>query len=93
MRLANVDFRKYQEQWLGWWDVVNPDWRERGDDGLSRSGDGSWDSMLHAGSNGFVNILAGLIGYWEVAEAEKWMESAQDVAWVLEQVVIAAKAR
>ena len=91
MVLKSNEESKYAEQWKTWWRSLNPDWRQ-GDGGrlLSPVVQGDWTCMLHAGSNGFVNVLAGLIAYHEVSTEEEWKEAAVDVASVLEQLVIAA---
>ncbi|KAI0083227.1 hypothetical protein BDY19DRAFT_900587, partial [Irpex rosettiformis] len=77
----------YGEAWLHWWDLLNPTWRERRNGTLQIGGSGDWSSLLHPGINGFLSVIAGLLAYHDVAEADEWWTSAQDVAWVIEQVL------
>lgn len=91
MALKSNEGSKYADQWKTWWRTLNPDWRQEVGGRLSRSEtQGDWACMLHVGSNGFVNILAGLIAYHGVSTDGEWKEAAEDVAWVLEQLVVAA---
>ena len=70
IKLTDREHHQYKEQWVAWWDTYNPAWRTRRDGRLAQEGAGDWSAMLHAGSNGYVNILVGLLGYHEVASDE-----------------------
>ncbi len=80
MQLKDRYSAEYGTQWVAWWDSLNPQWRKREKSVLLQQGKGSWHTMLHAGSNGYVNILAGLVGYYHVAGNEEWLSSARDIA-------------
>lgn len=91
MRLKDRFSAEYGTQWVAWWDSLNPQWRKRENGVLLQQGEGPWCTMLHAGSNGYVSILAGLVGYYQVAGDEEWLSSARDVAWVLQHTIAHAK--
>lgn len=90
MALKPDETRAYAKQWKAWWSTLNPEWRKRPDGELVITVGDDWTCMLHVGSNGFVNILAGLIAYHDVSAEAEWNDAATDVAWVLQQLLSTA---
>ncbi|KAJ7441804.1 hypothetical protein B0H11DRAFT_1932730 [Mycena galericulata] len=84
----------YQRDWWVWWDSLQPEWRERDDDGRwSINGNwgpsDSWDPLEAPGPNGCLSVVASLY-FWGIALAGRpetrvdWEAAVQDVAWMLE---------
>ena len=48
--------------------------------------------MLCPGTNGIVNVLAGLIGLKEVASEDTLLHYVQDVQWVIGELLAAKEA-
>ena len=44
--------------------------------------------LLKSGSNGWVNVLMGLVGLREVEDEDGWRVAFSDVCWVLRQVLL-----
>ncbi|KAJ7431202.1 hypothetical protein B0H11DRAFT_2262225 [Mycena galericulata] len=84
----------YQRDWWVWWDSLQPEWRERDDDGRwSINGNwgpsDAWDPLEAPGPNGCLSVVASLY-FWGIALAGRpetragWEAAVQDVAWMLE---------
>ncbi|KAF7799069.1 hypothetical protein EIP86_010299, partial [Pleurotus ostreatoroseus] len=77
---------KYTKQYKSWWDKINPTWRVRNGENLTRGGDGDWSSMTIGSTNGFLNVIAGLVALRDTVGVEEWREAMEDVLWVLQGV-------
>ncbi|KAF7790017.1 hypothetical protein EIP86_000965 [Pleurotus ostreatoroseus] len=77
---------KYAKQFKTWWNKINPAWRIREGEFLSRGGSGDWSSMAIGSTNGFLNIIAGLIALREATGVEDWGMMMRDILWVLQEV-------
>lgn len=66
---------------------MNPSWRDCEDGRLVIGGDGSWDTMSHTGTNGWVNIIASIDALCRVADQSTISYAITDADWVLNQVL------
>ncbi|KAF7335856.1 hypothetical protein MSAN_02332100 [Mycena sanguinolenta] len=83
--------QKFAGQFWAWWNLLQPDWRTKGDDGrwvTERYGE--WDDkLLHWGPNGLLSVLAGVY-FWGCAVVDmpdmqdEWVRAVEDVSWILE---------
>ncbi|KAI0341000.1 hypothetical protein BDW22DRAFT_1346726 [Trametopsis cervina] len=83
----------FRNEWLAWWDSLNPDWRERQAGRLVIGGAGDWSELFRPGKCGFLLILESLLGLQVAAPVEDLIASINDVDWVLIQVLTALSAR
>ncbi|KAF7795565.1 hypothetical protein EIP86_006727, partial [Pleurotus ostreatoroseus] len=83
----NVD--AYVGQWWKWWIALNPPWRELEDGRPVATGSGDWSTLFKSGRNGFLTVLASLLGLYAAAESEEWTSALVDVHWVLSEVLAA----
>ncbi|KAJ6447330.1 hypothetical protein C8R47DRAFT_999819, partial [Mycena vitilis] len=99
--IANVG--KYAEEWYGWWDSMQPEWRRRGADGAwmvggdtAYGGNEEWGYLDRPGPNGCLSIVASLY-FWGVcdnqsaAQRARWQEAVEDVSWMLEGLEMSMK--
>jgi hypothetical protein len=87
----------YTVDWWKWWDLLQPQWRVRGDDRKWITGEtynGEWDDqLLHWGTNGLLSVVASLY-FWGCAIAESvegrdaWEIAVNNVAWILEGLAV-----
>ncbi|KAJ7041691.1 hypothetical protein C8F04DRAFT_946802 [Mycena alexandri] len=83
-------------EWDGWWDSMQPEWRERNRQGrwridLPYQKEWDWGVMQAYGINGILSVVAGIY-FWGVAvlaqhdedQTARWDNAVQDVVWVLE---------
>ncbi len=79
----------FEGQWHKWWDSLNPAWRVRENGRLVTGvGNGSWDSLLYYGTNGFVNVIGSLTALLEVSTDEaEWARNLRDVRWVVGELL------
>ncbi|KAF7792134.1 hypothetical protein EIP86_003164 [Pleurotus ostreatoroseus] len=92
-RIVLKQSSKYATQWWKWWDTLCPAWRPREGGRPIIGGSGDWGSLLKSGSNGWVNILMGLVGLREVEDDAGWRFAFSDVQWVLHQVLLTQSGR
>ncbi|KAJ7887728.1 hypothetical protein B0H13DRAFT_1627396, partial [Mycena leptocephala] len=90
-----LDVAKYADEWQGWWDSLQPEWRTKTRNGkwmvggdASYGGNTEWGVLDRPGPNGCLSVVASLY-FWGVCEQpaavkERWMDSVQDVSWILE---------
>ncbi|KAJ6454038.1 hypothetical protein C8R47DRAFT_940660, partial [Mycena vitilis] len=87
-----VDVARYREEWYSWWEELQPDWRQRGEDGRLITGGmygKEWGALDCAGQNGNVSIVAALY-FWGAAATHTeetralWNEAVEDVCWMFE---------
>ena len=79
-------------QWWKWWIALNPPWREHEDGRPVTTGNGDWSTLFKSGRNGFLTVLASLLGLYTAAESEEWTSALVDVHWVLSEVLAAKQA-
>ncbi|KAJ6607967.1 hypothetical protein B0H10DRAFT_1816811, partial [Mycena sp. CBHHK59/15] len=64
-----TDPAEYAVEWQGWWESLQPEWREKGQDGQWVWGaygkDDDWGRMMQWGVNGHLSLLASLY-FWAV---------------------------
>ncbi|KAJ7430536.1 hypothetical protein B0H11DRAFT_1763961 [Mycena galericulata] len=94
-----TDPAKYTVEWQGWWDALQPKWRQKDADGRwSTTGeygkDGSeWGPLYQWGVNGTLSLLASLY-FWGCAvhgDADlevSWEAAVLDVSWMLEGMAV-----
>ncbi|KAJ7715981.1 hypothetical protein B0H16DRAFT_1339399 [Mycena metata] len=86
----------FVKEWNGWWDSMQPEWRERNRQGRWRIDppyrkEWDWGVLETYGVNGILSVVAG-IDFWGVAvlseddedQTARWDNAVQDVVWVLE---------
>ncbi|KAJ7819318.1 hypothetical protein B0H13DRAFT_1661437 [Mycena leptocephala] len=91
-----IDVERYADEWYGWWDSMQPEWRTRGQDKKWRVGGDTkyggpeeWGVLDRPGPNGCLSVVASLY-FWGVckdqpiAVQERWREAVEDVSWMLE---------
>ncbi|KAJ7707284.1 hypothetical protein B0H16DRAFT_1746505 [Mycena metata] len=86
---------KFVAEWNGWWDSMQPAWRERNRQGRWRVDppyrkEWDWGVLDTYGVNGILSAVAGIY-FWGVAvlsgsedDIARWDTAVQDVVWVLE---------
>ncbi|KAI0692694.1 hypothetical protein C8T65DRAFT_586407 [Cerioporus squamosus] len=84
---------EYAASWWAWWLSLQPEWRAMDSAGRPlRSGEGPWDDLVQPGQNGMLLVLLSLV-WWHglVSESSRgdWDAAVRDVAWVLDQMVLA----
>ena len=84
---------QFIEEWFGWWNSINPEWRQHSSGRLVIGGEGDWGCMFKPGKCGFLLVLECLVGLREVAPVEDLTEAVSDVGWAVERVLEALKAR
>lgn len=77
----------YYKKWLLWWSEINPDCRTLCGGQLTQEVIDDWSPLALPGTNGLINVVAGLLLYREAAGPNDWMLSAEDVCWTFEQVL------
>lgn len=92
-QLGNLDL--YERTFVGWWNSLQPDWWNAGDEvevGGGRSGD-DWSALEGcSGTNGILSALAALF-FWGSALADEgnlsagWTTAVADALYVLQQLV------
>ncbi|KAJ7024607.1 hypothetical protein C8F04DRAFT_1239575 [Mycena alexandri] len=85
------DIDKFVKEWDFWWDAVQPQWRQRDNNGRWHVDEfyrQEWGALDCSGANGCLSAVAGLY-FWGVAakagsEAQmaRWDHAVQDVVWV-----------
>jgi len=95
-----VDTRLFEQHWWKWWKGLQPVWREVAavDGALNSShrtrseGDGGWTTMKKHGRNAFLTVMATLVwwaeGLEDCGQDLGWVAAVEEVAWVLDQVVL-----
>ena len=86
-RVVVTDSAKYSTAYRAWWDKLNPSWRTRRDGQLVIEGSGDWATMAVPGTNGFVNVIAGLVALRKTVELQVWTDYVRDVQWVVHEVL------
>ncbi|KAF7789196.1 hypothetical protein EIP86_000134 [Pleurotus ostreatoroseus] len=90
-RIVSKNKDAYPSQWWKWWIAINPSWRlVEGGKPLS-GGTGDWSSLFKSGRNGFLTILASLVGLRNAADETEWLTALVDVNWVLGEVLNAQR--
>lgn len=84
-RVVVKDPVKFKQQWVQWWIKINPEWRTRNVGKLTIGGKGDWSPMWISGTNGFINVIAGLVALKEIYTVEEWAGEMRDIAWVIQQ--------
>lgn len=88
-RAPIADFDVFALSFTNWWRVLQPEWRRVTDRVLAR-GTGDWESIRKPGTNGLLSVLAALF-FWAAASGvtgrKAWLESVEDVTWVIQQLV------
>ncbi|KAJ7040189.1 hypothetical protein C8F04DRAFT_1178284 [Mycena alexandri] len=86
---------KFVTEWNGWWDSMQPAWRERNGQGRWRVDppyrkEWDWGVLDTYGVNGILSAVAGIY-FWGVTvrsgsedDIARWDTAVQDVVWVLE---------
>jgi hypothetical protein len=77
--------------WKTWWVGLQPESRNKGKLHRIVGPDESWEKLLKGGINGFFTVVVSL-GWWWLAvktpvQRKAWMNMAEDILWVLEQMV------
>ncbi|KAJ7145440.1 hypothetical protein C8R43DRAFT_890497 [Mycena crocata] len=91
-----TDPSAYTSKWQGWWDTLQPAWREKDDTGVwvaqgAYGPDGKeWGELYRWGVNGTLTIVAYLY-FWGIAVINDtgdlkpaWVAAVNDVCWTLE---------
>ncbi|KAJ7784200.1 hypothetical protein B0H16DRAFT_1446458 [Mycena metata] len=97
---AVTDPAAYAAGWQLWWDLLQPEWRAKDDDGawLTSSvygpDDGeAWGHLFQWGTNGTLSIVASLY-FWglgvrnDAVHHAVWEKAVLDVGWMLEGLAI-----
>ncbi|KAJ7159880.1 hypothetical protein C8R43DRAFT_881611 [Mycena crocata] len=93
-QVANV--AKYAEQFMLWWDELQPEWRKRKKDGgwefggdVAYGKPDEWGELDVPGQNGCLSVVAGLY-IWGTCDNQsadvtaRWELAVLDVTWMLE---------
>ncbi|KAG1891794.1 uncharacterized protein F5891DRAFT_964070 [Suillus fuscotomentosus] len=97
------DLATFISQWWSWWLTLQPEWRRCQAPTLMtrailpRTDDGSWDSLNKPGTNGMLSVVATLKWWADDADGKGhedlcWKEAADDVVWVLDQLIASRSA-
>ena len=70
-----------------WWEHLNPEWRECCNGQLTQESNNDWTGLKLSGVNGFLSIIAGLVGYRDVATMDEWVLITTNVSWVLSKIL------
>lgn len=97
--LADESFTEYLERWTAWYTALQPEWRRPPSASwpllCERDMDG-WDSLCCGGGNGIFDIVISLMWQYHYCPSDELdlVECvAEDVAWVLDEVLTTAMAR
>ncbi len=84
---------EYAASWWAWWISLQPEWRAMDSAGRPlRNGEGPWDDLVQPGQNGMLLVLLSLVWWHGIAPESSrgdWDAAVRDVAWVLDQMVLA----
>ncbi|KAJ7576558.1 hypothetical protein C8J56DRAFT_749503, partial [Mycena floridula] len=88
-KLPIGDLWEFSINWWKWWIQVNPEWREKTEDGrLKTSGDGPWDKLKISGVNGVLSPPVCLCWWFSaddnVREDARCSSAVTDMTWVLD---------
>ncbi|KAJ7471337.1 hypothetical protein B0H11DRAFT_1682174, partial [Mycena galericulata] len=88
------DTKKYEEEWWGWWNGLQPAWRTKEPDGVTWTLGGNygndWETLLYWGQNGMLSVVASLYFWGCAAEGApgdqlgSWDCAVNDASWVFE---------
>lgn len=92
-RVVVKDASRFATEWDRWWDSINPAWRTRENGVLTQGGAGDWACVWVSGTNGFVNLIEGLLTLRDILDTDSWAERLRDVSWVLEKARAAKEER
>ncbi|KAJ7578935.1 hypothetical protein C8J56DRAFT_797063 [Mycena floridula] len=88
-----TDVERFADSWWTWWIYLNPDWREKSEDGtrLLTGGAGKWEKLRLPGLNGVFSVVS-CLGWWLSAlegstPGEAWNSAAEEVLWVLDEML------
>jgi hypothetical protein len=88
---------KFEKSFWAWWKALQPRWRDVGNipgvlTNAHRRGEGSWTELDKPGQNGFLTVIS-LLSWWGQALRDgnlgmvEWLAAADDVDWVLTQML------
>jgi hypothetical protein len=88
--------QQYEKEWWGWWNTLQPAWREKDAEGSWVVGGAygkEWDSVGYWGENGVLSVVASLY-FWGCAVQDggvgldRWEDVVNDVSWVFEGLAL-----
>ncbi|KAF9042625.1 hypothetical protein BDZ89DRAFT_944124, partial [Hymenopellis radicata] len=91
LSLTDKDTAKFVQSYGEWWDLMQPSWRTKGEDGRWERGmyGDAWEKLnVNGGPNGFLSVVAAL-SYWATASAQgkwsrsDWEKAEEDARWVM----------
>ena len=94
------DVGGYAEEWLSWWNSVQPKWRQSSEKGslplpLSIASDKEdLASLKKGGPSGLVMIMIGLKWWASIQDKDtKWVDAVKDVRLCMEELLAPGKKR
>lgn len=79
------DYADFAKDWIGWWNSVQPKWRQNPANGLplditSGKSKGNMSSVMKGGPSGLVTLLIGLKWWANIRDSDlRWGLAVQDL--------------